>query len=155
MPTRYPVFNPDMMDVPGNDSKHNFTDPNAGGGPRAQPKSISANQRGGFGHNGNTRVSGAASMSGGRSGSGNPASRGGFRGEARGGAFQPEARIPKHGGSPQHRGGSGSGANFGQPGQANVPGGKPTHGPARGGNASGSTFKQISGHFQRKAMGAR
>lgn len=158
MPPRWPVTKiPGQIDVPGNDNRHNSTDPNQGGGPRGGKGfrgNVPPSNRGGFGHQGRDRVHGGAAMTRGRSGSGNPAGRGGFSGEARGGAFKPEARVSGHGGSPQHRGGAGSGAQFGKPGQRGVPGGNPTHGPAGAGNTSGRSAKLIAGRFNRKAMGA-
>lgn len=146
--------NPGRIDIPGNDSKHNFTDGNGGGGPRQQVKRVSPAQRGSFGHNGQ-RVHTRANMSGARGGSGNPASRGGFNGQARGGAFQPENRVPGHGGSPQHRGGAGTGANFGRGGQTGVPGGNPTQPQPSAGNTGGRSYRLIAGRFKRAAMGAK
>lgn len=158
---RYPVVatqssgdNP--MSIPGNDSKHNFPDPNGGGGPRHQPNRIPPKQRGGFGQHGQKRTV-TASMGGGRSGSGNPASRGGFPGEARGGSMQPESRIPGHGGSPQHRDSMppGRGAGFGgqgNQGQSDYPNSNPQPGA---GNTGGRSYKLIAGRFKRSAMGAK
>lgn len=142
------------IDIPGNDDKHNFTDGNGGGGPRQQVRRVSPAQRGSFGHNGQ-RVHVQAAMGGARGGRDNPASRGGFNGQARGGAFRPEKRVPGHGGSPQHRGGAGSGYQFGRPGQAGVPGGADTNGPAGPGNTSGRSYRLIAGRFKRAAMGAK
>jgi hypothetical protein len=150
-PPRWPVFPKDMIDVPGNDSRHNLPDRNHGGSPRDAGKNMPLGQRGGFTQNGRDKVVVRASMSGARGGSGNPASRGG----ARIGSMQPEARIPGHGGSPQHKGGAGSGADFGRPGQKGVPGGKPTHGPAGAGNTQGLAYRRIAGRFKRAAMGAK
>jgi hypothetical protein len=164
MKPRYPVVatqssgdNP--MSIPGNDSKHNFPDPNGGGGPRQNSGSgrIPPKQRGGFGHHGQ-KASAHASMRGGRSGSGNPASRGGFPGEARGGSMRPEARIPGHGGSPQHRGSidqRSRGAAFGGQGNdglSDYPNSNPSPGA---GNTGGRSYKLIAGRFKRAAMGAK
>lgn len=158
MPPRWPVF-PKSPDVPGNDDRHNLKDDNKGGSPRGQSgqsqSRVPVPQRGGTGTNGRDKVFVRAGMSGARSGSGNPASRGGFRGQARGGATPSETRIPGHGGSPQHRGGAGSGAQYGKPGQKGVPGGRPTHGPAGAGNTSGLAYRRIAGRFKRAAMGAK
>lgn len=137
-------------DIPGNDSKHNFPDPNGGGGPRHMPKKIPHKQRGGVGQHGQ-KVYGHASMGGGRSGTGNPASRSGSVGN-----FPSESRIPGHGGSPQHRGNMPTGprGGFGQQEQnrvSAVPHANPTPGP---GNTSGTAYKRIAGRFNRKSMGA-
>lgn len=154
MQPRFPAVG--RIDIPGNDSRHNFTDPNQGGGPfgGAGTKRVPPAQRGGFAHQGQ-RVHVKAKMPTGRGSSGNPASRGGFRGQARGGAFQPESRIRSHGGSPQHRGGAGTGADFGRPGQSGVPGGNPTQARPGAGNTSGRSYQLIAGRFKRAAMGAR
>jgi len=162
MKPRYPTVSvqssgDNPMSIPGNDSKHNFPDPNGGGGPRHQPNRIPPKQRGGFGQHGQKRTA-SAPMGGGRSGSGNPASRGGFPGEARGGAMKPEARISGHGGSPQHRGSidqrSRGGAFGGQQndGLSDYPNSNPAPGA---GNTSGRSYKLIAGRFKRAAMGAK
>jgi len=159
MPPRWPVFSKGRIDIPGNDDRHNLADANRGGSPRGQAGAsqsrVPVPQRGGTGTNGRDKVFVSAGMGGARSGSGNPASRGGFSGQARGGNFQPEARVSGHGGSPQHRGGAGTGAQFGRPGQKGVPGGQPTHGPAGAGNTNGTAYRRIAGRFKRAAMGAR
>lgn len=149
------------IDIPGNDSRHNFTDPNKGGGPRggAGTKKIAPAQRGGTGHNGQ-RVHMRAGMSGARSGSGNPASRGGFSGQARGGAFTPDKRVPGHGGAPQMRNGQGMGPSMGGGfGSGNGQAGLPNYGPSNpqptSGNTSGRSYKLIAGRFKRAAMGAQ
>jgi len=155
MPPKWPVTRiPGQIDVPGNDSLHNLTDPNRGGGPQGGKNfrgGVPASNRGGFGHQGRDRVHTPASMARGRGSSGNPAMRGGNPG----GSFKPDARIPGHGGSPQHRGGAGSGANFGRPGQSGVPGGNPTQPRPGAGNTGGRSAKLIAGRFTRRAMGAR
>lgn len=138
------------MDIPGNDSKHNFADPNGGGGPRQLQKRIPPNQKGGFGHNGRDIVAQRASMGGGRSGSGNPASRAGSVG-----SFQPDASISGHGGSPQTRGGAGTGRNFGNSGQSGVPTGPASNPQPGAGNTSGKSYRMIAGRFKRAAMGAK
>jgi len=153
MPPRYAVTKlPGQIDVPGNDSRHNLPDPNQGGGPQGGKGfrgNVKPSNRGGFGHQGRDRVHGGSPMTRGRSGSGNPATRGGSPV-----AFKPDARIPGHGGSPQHRGGAGSGADFGRPGQTGVPGGNPTQPRPGAGNTAGRSAKLIAGRFQRKPMGA-
>lgn len=146
------------IDIPGNDSRHNFTDPNRGGGPRggAGTKKITPAQRGSFGHNGQ-RVHVKAGMGGARGGTGNPASRGGFRGQARGGSFNPEQRNPGHGGSVQTRSSIPAPANrggFGQSGQSGVPNYGPSGPQPSAGNTSGRSYQLIAGRFKRAAMGA-
>lgn len=162
MKPRYPVVatqssgdNP--MSIPGNDSKHNFPDPNGGGGSRHNPARVPPKQRGGFGHHGQ-KVSGRAVMTRGRGGTGNPASRGGFTGEARGGSMRPDQRVPGHGGSPQHRGGADQrtrGAAFGGQGNeglSDYPNANPQPGA---GNLAGRSQRLIAGRFKRAAMGAK
>ena len=145
------------MDVPGNDDQHNFTDPNKGGSPLGgqDKKRIPTAQRGGFGHNGRDRVAVRASMPSGRSGTGNPAQRGGAVG-----SFPSQSRIPGHGGSPQ-TGKTGQRANFdggfgakphGQSGVPSYPHAAPT---PKAGNLGGLAAKRVVGRFKRAAMGAR
>ena len=157
MKPRYPVVAAQStgdapMSIPGNDSKHNFPDPNGGGGPRHTPSSIPPKHRGGFGQHGQKRTT-TASMRGGRSGSGNPASRGGSPVHMR-----PDTRVPGHGGSPQHRGGADQhtrGAAFGGHGNQDVSDYGHAN-PAPGvGNTSGRSYKLIAGRFKRAAMGAK
>lgn len=159
MPAKYPPFpmGPKTgMGIPGNDSKHNFADPNQGGGPLSDGGTMPATQKGGFGHQGRDRVHVKANMGGARSGSGNPASRGGFRGQSRGGAFNPEARISGHGGSPQTRSNIAAprGGGFGKSGQQDVPGVRSNPKPGAG-NTSGRSYRLIAGRFKRAAMGAK
>ena len=148
-----PMFQPFKMDVPGNDSRHNLKDDNQGGSPRGGTgaKRVPMAQRGGFQQQGRDKVYQRAQMGRDRSGSGNPASRGG----ASIGSMQPHTRIPGHGGSPQHRGGAGTGRNFGRSGQQGVPSYSHASPQPGRGNTSGTTYRQISGRFTRKAMGAR
>lgn len=137
-------------DNPNNDSRHDNVDPNQGGSPLGGArKKVPPAQRGGFGHQGQ-RVVSRAPMGGGRSGSGNPASRGG----SSIGSMSPQARIPGHGGSPQ-KGNLQVPRQFGKPGQAGVPGGKPTQPPPGPGNTSGRSYALIAGRFKRAAMGAK
>lgn len=148
---RWPAMHsPGMIDVPGNDSRHNLTDANKGGSPRNVSKSVPTAQRGGFGQNGRDKVVVKAGMAGGRAGAGNPASRGGTPN-----GINSEARIPGHGGSPQHRGGAGTGRNFGVSGQQSVPTGKASNPQPGAGNTSGTSYRMIAGRFQRAAMGAK
>lgn len=154
MSARWPAMHtPGMIDVPGNDSRHDLPDSNRGGSPRggAGTKHVSTAQRGGF----QAAVRQPSTSLAGRGGSGNPASRGGFKGQARGGAMKPEARIGGHGGSPQERGGAGSGRNFGVSGQTGVPTGRASNPQPGAGNTSGTAYRRIAGRFQRKAMGAQ
>lgn len=143
-----------QMDVPGNDSKHNKLDLNGGGGTRHIPAHIPPAKRGGTGHQGRDIVTHRAPMSGGRSGSGNPASRG-----ATPGSFHPEARIAGHGGSAQGKSAglrSNSGGGFGGPnGQQGVPSGAHADPQPGQGNTSGTSYRMIAGRFKRSAMGAR
>lgn len=158
MKPRYPVVATQSsgdapMSIPGNDSKHNFTDPNGGGGPRHIPNRIPPKQRGGFGQHGQKRTA-SAPMGGGRSGSGNPASRGGASIRS----MRPDTRVPGHGGSPQHRGGADQrtrGAAFGgqgNEGASDYPHSNPSPGT---GNTGGRSYKLIAGRFKRAAMGAK
>src|SRR5450432_499948 len=139
MPSRYPAMQtPAGSMIGGNDSRHNKTDPNQGGSPLGGKgtKSIPPAQRGGFAHNGRDIVAQRASMSGGRSGSGNPASRGGSVGN-----FQPDKRVAGHGGSPQGAQRMQSANQFGKSGQRNVPSyphANPKPGP---GNIAGTAAK--------------
>ena len=151
MHPRFPAI-AGQMDVPGNDSKHNKLDPNSGGGPRHNPAHIPPAKRGGTGHNGRD-ISPRASMSGGRSGSGNPASRAGSVG-----SFDPEANIGGHGGSPAGKSAglrSNVGGGFGQSGQRGVPSGSHADPQPGQGNTSGRSYQMIAGRFKRAAMGAK
>lgn len=140
---------PAMMDIPGNDSRHNQTDPNRGGGPRHMPKSIPQAQRGGFGQKGNAPARGSMG-GGGRATAPNPASRGGQSI----GSMQPQARIPGHGGSPQ-KGNLQVPRQFGKSGQQGVPTGPHANPKPGAGNTSGASYRMIAGRFKRAAMGAK
>lgn len=152
MPAKWPaMMSPKGSMIAGNDNRHNLADDNAGGSPRGGKgtKSIPAAQRGGFGHQGRDIVAQRASMGGGRSGSGNPASRGGSVGN-----FQPDRRVAGHGGSPQGAQRMPNAHGFGKSGQSGVPSyphANPKPGP---GNIAGRTAKLIAGRFNRKAQGA-
>jgi hypothetical protein len=153
-----------------NEGRQNRTDSNSGGSPLGGygTKRINTGQRGGVAHDGRDRAAASASIRGTRGSSGNPASRGGFSGEARGGAFKPDARISGHGGSPQagrapatdfaSRGGFG--AN-GQGGSNRIASGRLPTGnssnpqPAGSGNTSGRSYQMIAGRFKRGAMQRR
>lgn len=151
-----------------NDDSHGFPDLNGGGGPsgvRNKP-SIGMRDRTGAGTKANGRDPAPTTPMGGRSGSGNPASRGGFPGEARGGAFNPETRVPGHGGSPQHRereipGDFHKRGGVGAVGQEFVPGGRKSNvgrmggGSLTAGNTGGLAAKRVIGRFKRGAMGAQ
>lgn len=152
MPAKWPPMTgpKGAMDNPSNDLRHNNIDSNRGGSPiGGQRKPIPPAQRGGFGHQGQ-RVVKRAPMGGGRSGSGNPASRG----EQSIGSMSPETRVPGHGGSPQ-RSSMNVPRQFGKPGQSDVPGGNPTQPPPGPGNTSGRSYQLIAGRFKRAAMGAK
>ena len=137
--------------INGNDDRHNLPDSNAGGSPRGGKGTlpIAPAQRGGFGQQGQRKTVNA-SMGGGRSGAGNPASRGG----SAIGSMQPHARVPGHGGSPQ-KGNLNVERQFGKSGQSGVPGGNPTQPPPGAGNTSGRSYRLIAGRFKRAAMGAK
>lgn len=152
-----------------NDDSHNFADLNGGGGPsgvRNKP-SMPIKSRTGAGTKANGRNNLPSQPSGAtHSKASNPASRGGFNGEARGGAFNPEARIPSHGGSPQHRereipGDFHKRGGVGAHGQEFVPGGRKSNIQRNGGatvtsgNTSGRAYNLIAGRFKRAAMGAK
>lgn len=146
-----------------NDDSHGFTDLNGGGGPhgmRNKP-SMPMRSRSGAGTKANGRNNLPSKPSGAtHSNSGNPASRGGFNGEARGGAFKPETRVPNHGGSPQHRereipGDFHKRGGVGAQGQEFVPGGRATTVKPNAGNTGGRAYNLIAGRFKRASMGAR
>jgi len=159
---KFPAMSAPKGSLLHNDDSHNFADLNGGGGPsgvRNKP-SVSPRDRTGAGTKANgrnnlpTKPSGAT-----HSNSGNPANRGGFKGEARGGSFNPEARVPGHGGSPQHRereipGDFHKRGGVGAQGQENVPGGHSASVRPSSGNTSGRSYKLIAGRFKRAAMGA-
>lgn len=153
MSARYPAMQtPAGSMIAGNDDRHNLPDDNMGGSPRGGKgtKNIPPAQRGGFGHQGRDIVAQRAPMGGGRSGSGNPAGRGGIIGN-----MQPDKRVAGHGGSPQGAQRMASAHQFGQSGQRNVPSyphANPKPGP---GNLAGRSAKLIAGRFNRKAMGAK
>jgi hypothetical protein len=140
------------MISPGNDSRHNLTDDNHGGSPRGGfgTKKVAPAQRGGFGHNGRDIVAQRAKMTGGRSGSGNPASRGG--------SVQHETaqtQVRGHGGSPQGASRMATAHQFGKSGQQGVPTGRAANPQPSSGNTSGRSYRLIAGRFKRAAMGAR
>ena len=140
-----------------NDSSHNFTDPNSGGGPAApvvrNAKQVSNAHRGGPYQSGQRQYSNT-NIHGGRGGSGNPASRGGMPSVGRQ-SFPSETRVPGHGGSPQTRTNipppAGRGG-FGHSGQIGVPGVRTNPQPGAG-NMSGRMAKRITGRFNNKSKG--
>lgn len=143
-----------------NDDEHGFENPGHGGGPVGRPSNPSSHRRGGVG------AKGQQSKGSGLAGSpkptyGNPASRPLPKGgEARGGSFHPESRIPGHGGSPQHRereipGDFHKRGGVGASGQRYVPGGHGTPVTPSGGTHRGPTYRRIVGHFDRRSQGAR
>jgi len=159
MPPKFPaIARGQNIDSPGNDDRHDRPDSNRGGSPRelrAGKEKVPPAKRGGFGQQGRDPVYIKAQMGGARSGSDNPAGRGGFSGEARGGNFTPEKRVSGHGGSATNRGGAGSGANFGNNGQSNLPTYGNSNPKPSSGNTSGRSYKLIAGRFKRAAMGAK
>lgn len=140
----------------------NQLDQNGGGGPhgtRNKP-AVSTSQRTGAGSGANGQRGPAKPSGATHATASNPANRGGFNGEARGGSFQPEARVPGHGGSPQHRERETPGdfhkrGGVGAQGQEFVPGGHSSSVQPSSGNTSGQSYKMIAGRFKRAAMGAR
>lgn len=161
MASNFPGGPKGAMINPSNDFNHNQVDPtNRSGGPRyGQEKRIPSGHRGGFGQHGQ-KVYNRAQMPSGRSGSANPAGRGG----ASIGAFTPDRAIPNHGGSPQHGDRMQSkprGGGFGVPPHENAhaPGKVRNYAPANpqpsAGNTSGRSYRLIAGRFKRAAMGAK
>lgn len=143
-----------------NERSHGHADPNGGGGPAApvvrNAKRIPTASRGGVGHQGRDRMAVRTPGLAGRSGSGNPASRGRLSPVGRQ-SFPSETRVPGHGGSPQVRDSldtvSGRGG-FGNSGQRNVPGVRTDPKPGAG-NASGKMFRRIAGRFNNRSKGSR
>lgn len=144
-----------------NDDSHNFTDPNSGGGPLPVGSSPSAHKRGGFGAKGQqSKGSGLAGAH--HPVSPNPARHSITNPGPRGAAFNPESRIPGHGGAPQHR-------EREIPGDFHKRGGVGARGQQHtvhdyshdtqvrpsGGNTGGRSYKLIAGRFKRAAMGTR
>jgi hypothetical protein len=151
---RYPVVpvtpsGPDALRA-GNDSKHDFTDPNGGGGPRHMANRIPPAKRGGYSQHGH-KVYNRADMGTARGSAGNPASRSGGVG-----SFPSESRIPGHGGSPQHRGGLDMAprGGFTASGQSGSPSYSHASPSPSAGNLSGRSHRLIAGRFNRKAQGA-
>jgi hypothetical protein len=160
---KFPAMSAPKGSLLHNDDSHNFADLNGGGGPsgvRNKP-SVGMSDRTGAGTRANGRNNLPAKPSGAtHSTAGNPASRGGFSGEARGGAFNPDMRVPGHGGSPQHRereipGDFHKRGGVGAMGQENVPGGHSSGVRPSSGNTRGRSQQLIAGRFKRGAMGAR
>lgn len=150
---RFPVFKPKgAIDIPGNDDRHNFQDPNSGGGPRSMPKPVPGSARGGFGHKGQ-RVHVRAQMPRGRGPAGNPASRG-----SQPGAMRPDQRISGHGGSAQtgaRMPGFQARGGMGASGQSDLPSYPKSSPQPSAGNTSGRSYRLIAGRFKRAAMGAK
>ncbi len=146
----YPAIAGSSASIDGNDSRHNKPDYRQGGGPTVRTrKKVAPAQRGGMGHSGQ-KVAMHAQMPAGRSGSGNPASRGGTPH-----AMHPEMRVPGHGGSPQMSKGMNVKHQFGKSGQSGVPS-YPHANPQPGrGNMSGKMSKRINMHFNQKSKGPK
>lgn len=139
--------------IDGNDDRHNLTDSNGGGSP-----ALGSRQRIPDAHRGGPYQSGqrqyaTASIPGTRGSAGNPASRGNLTPVGRQ-STPSEARVPGHGGSPQHRGGAGTGTGFGDSGQMGVPGVRSNPQPGAG-NVSGKMATRIAGRFNNKSKGAK
>jgi hypothetical protein len=140
-----------------NDSSHGFKDPNGGGGPASpvvrNSKKIPDAQRGGSFQSGNKSYA-RTNIHGGRSGSGNPAGRGGMPSEGRQ-SFPSETRNPNGGGGVQVRNNfppvSGRGG-FGNGGQSGLPSSASSTRPGTG-NTGGKMAKRITGHFNNKSKG--
>lgn len=138
-----------------NDKSHAHLDPNSGGGPAApvvrNAKTVPVASRGGPYQSGQRQYS-RTDIHGGRSGTGNPASRAG--------AVQhdtADTRVAGHGGSPQQRSNIPAPANrggFGHSGQVGVPGvrSNPQPGP---GNTSGRMATRITGRLNNKSKGPK
>jgi hypothetical protein len=142
-----------------NDSSHNFTDPNSGGGPAApvvrNAKAVPPAHRGGPYQSGQRQYS-RTNMRGGRGGTANPASRGGMPSVGRQ-SFPSETRVPGHGGSPQTRSNIPAPANrggFGHTGQSGVPGVRTNPQPGAG-NMAGRMAKRITGRFNNSSKGKK
>lgn len=154
--TMYPVVTAHSQGLPGNDSKHNKTDLNRGGGPAFRNrKKVPPVHRGGFGQHGQKRYV-KPSMGGGRSGTGNPADRGSVRPVGRQ-SFPSEVRNPNQGGAPQVRDNMdtvrGRGG-FGHSGQQGVPGVRTNPKPGRG-NLGGRMAKRVTGRFNQASKGSK
>lgn len=150
MKTMYPVVTAGSQGLPGNDSKHNKTDLNRGGGPAFRNrKKVAPKSRGGFGHEGQ-RVHHRAAMPGGRSTAPDPASRG-----SEPGSMRPDTRNPNSGGGVQTRPGRDMQRQFGKFGKSDVPNdyahARPQPGP---GNTGGRMHRRVAGHFTNKTKGA-
>src|SRR5579864_2809481 len=161
---KFPAMSAPKGSLLHNDDSHNFVDMNGGGGPHGMrnKQSASMSDRTGAGTKMSGRFGGSGSAPSGsnKPTAGNPASRGGFSGEARGGSFKPDMRVPGHGGSPQHRereipGDFHKRGGVNAQGQENVPGGHKSSVRPMSGNTSGRSYNLIAGRFKRAAMGAR
>lgn len=142
-----------------NDSSHNFTDPNKGGGPAApvvrNAKRVPDASKGGPFQSGQRQYS-STSIRGTRGSAGNPASRGSISPVGRQ-SFPSETRVPGHGGGPQVRTNmdkvAGRGG-FGHPGQVGVPGVRTNPKPGAG-NMTGRMATRITGRFNNSSKGKR
>lgn len=146
-----PVVNRNLG-LPGNDNRHNQTDPNRGGGPTLRTrKKVAPAVRGGFGQHGQKRFV-KAPMGGGKSGTGNPAKRGGSPVN-----MNPDTRNPNKGGGVQVRDTMDTVAGrggFGNSGQVGVPGVRTNPSPGAG-NAGGRMAQRVTGRFNNKSKGSR
>jgi hypothetical protein len=176
MPAKYPITMAPKGSLLHNESaifgSKNRPDMNAGGGPSGRKAIVAPRQRTGAGSGANGRNNLKAKPTGPtHATAGNPASRGGPNGEARGrgAGVASESRIPGHGGSPQHRereipGDFHKRGGIGAHGQEFVPSGRKSDtsrnvtsgaGPQGAGNTGGKAYNLIAGRFKRAAMGAR
>lgn len=139
-----------------NEGSHNFTDPNSGGGPggtlKHNVKRVPDAHKGGPYQPGQKQYA-STSIRGTKGSTGNPASRGGMPSVGRQ-SFPSETRVPGHGGSPQHRGGTGMARQFGSSGQVGVPGVRTNPKPGVG-NVGGRMAKRITGRFNNSSKGKR
>jgi hypothetical protein len=153
-----------------NDSSHNFTDLNSGGGPAMRNRNhIPDASKGGHFQSGQKQYA-STSIHGGRDSSGNPASRGGMPSVGRQ-SFPSETRNPNGGGGVQERnnlptsggvrGGFGVNAhgdgmtNTSAPGHTHSPRYPQAHPQPGAGNIAGRASKRIRGHFDNDTKGRK
>jgi hypothetical protein len=139
-----------------NDAHHGRRDPNGGGSPTITNRKMVPDASKGGAYQSGVKQYANTSIHGGRSGTGNPASRGGMSSVGRQ-SFPSESRIPGHGGAPQVRDNldtvSGRGG-FGNDGTAGLPSYGPSNPQPGAGNLSGKMATRIVGRFNNKSKGA-
>jgi hypothetical protein len=135
-----------------NDAHHGRRDPNGGGSPTITNRKMVPDASKGGAYQSGVKQYANTSIHGGRSGTGNPASRAG--------AIQhdtADTRVPGHGGSPQQRSNmppvTGRGG-FGNDGTAGLPSYGPSNPQPGAGNLSGKMATRIVGRFNNKSKGA-